>query len=229
MTGWDTQDLDGIVEKRRMRGGTRRRPGKSPLTWAGLVVLALLVGVGAYLFWPQGKTGLAALPSQAISSPGYTATVGGSDTITIRLRVHNATDVPVTLVSARILAPTGVTRTALTIIPIGADNDGFDVGDLPPLAPVQLGTDDATRDAIIAARYTVNCKDLLSSDQTVDESIFVTIRVDGQEREEEITSPAVGDEQWLTASAQRVCLSPPATGGSNDQPLPADPGSTATP
>lgn len=229
MSGWDTQDIEVIVQKRHMRGGSRRAAGRGPVTWIVLAIVVLLViGGGVFFYLKTRPTGLAALPPQAIDAPGgFNATVGANNTVTIGLEVRNETAVPVTLTSARIVAPAGLTNTALTILPTGNDNQGFALdGPLPKLQPVQLGTDASTSDAIVAARYTVDCKTLLSNVGTVNEAIFVTIQVDGEQREEEITPPVVGDVQWLTASAQRVCLDPVPTGGSTIQPLPPQPGST---
>jgi hypothetical protein len=228
VSGWDTQDIDLIVQKRRMRGGSRRRSGRGWVTWlvAGLGVLVL--GAGAYLFLTRNASGLAALPNPAIeATDGFNATIGGNNTVTIGLGIRNRAAVPVTVLSARIIAPTGLTRTALTIIPPGNENQGFALdGTLPSPQTIQLGTDPATSDAVIAARYTVNCRALLAANADVDEAIYVTIEVDGQQREEELTPPVVDDKQWLSASAQRVCLNPVPTGGSTDQPLPPQPGGT---
>jgi hypothetical protein len=231
VSGWDTEDIEAIVQKRRMRGGSRRASGRGPMTWFVLAIVVLLVVGGGVVFYLTTRpTGLAALPQQAIAAPGgFNATVGTDNTVTIGLEVRNETSVPVTLVSARIVAPAGLTNTALTIMPTGNDNQGFALsGQLPKMQPIQLGTSASTTDAIVAARYTVNCKQLLANQGSVDEAIFVTIEVDGEQREEEITPPVVGTVQWLTASAQRVCLDPVPTGGSTIQPLPPQPGSSPT-
>jgi hypothetical protein len=229
--GWDTQDLEGIVERRRMRGGSRRRRSVlSPWVVGGAAVLVLAIGVVTFLLWPGSNAGIAGLPDQALTSPGYSARIGANNTVTIALRVRNTTSLTVKLVSATIAAPTGLTRTGLTIVPAGKENEGFDLnGALPPSQQVSLGTTTDTRDAVVAARYTVNCKQLLGSTEITDESISIRIEVDGQQRDEDITAPAVGDKQWLSASAQRVCLSPPATGNSSDTPLSPDAGGHATP
>lgn len=229
MTGWDTEDLDGIVQNRRMRGGSRRRTGGGALTWVAVAIVVLLaVGAGLYFILRSKPTGLDALTNPPVIAPGgFNATLGPNDTVTIGLVVHNNTDVPLTLASARIVAPAGLTSTALTIIPPGSDNTGFALdGDLPALKPVQLGTDATSSNAIIAARYTVNCRQLLLS-TSVNEAIFVTVSANGQQREQELTPPVVGDEQWLTASAKRLCLDPVPTGGSTDQPLPPQPGGSS--
>ncbi len=227
MTGWDTQDLEGIVQKRRMRGGTRRRGQRGPVVWIAIAVVALVVAGGIVFAVIQSRPkGLAALEGPAVIAPGgYNAQVGANDTVTVGLLVRNNSGEPLKLVSTRIVAPDGLTRNALTILPAGNDNTGFDLeGDLPALQPVQLGTDPATSDAIVAARYTVDCRALLASSHAVDETIFVTVELDGEQREYELTPPVLGDEQWLTAAAKRLCLDPVPTGGSSDQPLPPLPG-----
>lgn len=192
------------------------------------VVALVVLGGGAYLLFRPHATGLSSLPNPAVDAPavgGFQATITGNNTITIGLEVRNQTNVPVTLLSARIVAPTGLTNTALTIIPVGAENQGFDLsGNLPASKPIELGTSATNGDAIVAARYTVNCKSLLAATSDVDEAIFVTIQVDGEQKEEEITPPAVGDQQWLSASAMRACLDPVPTGSTTDQPLPPQPG-----
>ena len=200
------------------------------MTWFVLAIVVLFVVGGVIFYLKTRPTGLAALPPQAIDAPGgFNATVGTDNTVTIGLEVRNETSVPVTLVSARIVAPAGLTNTALTIMPTGNNNQGFALGgQLPKMQPIQLGTSASTTDAIVAARYTVNCKQLLANPASVDEAIFVTIEVDGEQREEEITPPVVGTVQWLTAAAQRVCLDPVPTGGSTIQPLPPQPGSSPT-
>jgi hypothetical protein len=196
-----------------------------------LGVVALVVGGGAYLLFRPHSSGLSSLPNPAVDAPqvgGFQATITGNNTITIGLEVRNQTDVTVTLLSARIVAPTGLTNTALTIIPVGAENQGFDLsGNLPPSKPIELGTGATNGNAIVAARYTVNCKTLLAATDNVDEGIFVTVQVDGEQQEEEITPPAVGDRQWLSASAMRACLDPVPTGKTTDQPLPPQPGGSS--
>jgi hypothetical protein len=229
--GWNSEDVEEIVAgKRRMRVG-RRRTGGIP-RWVVLVVVVLLIGgaVGAYL-WFTRPTGLKAIPNPAVVAPGgFRASIGANRTITIGLEVQNTADIPLTLIEARVVAPAGLTSTALTIVPPGDANQGFQLdGDLPPAAPVQLGTSDNDRNAVIAARFTVDCNGLLAADASLNEQIFVTIKVGNEQREEELTPPVVGDEPWLTGTAQRVCLDPLPTGDHPDTPLPPLPGSTETP
>jgi hypothetical protein len=231
VSGWDTQDIEAIVQKRRMRGGSRRARERGPLSWiAGGVVVLLAVGVGGYFVFLRAPDGLDALPDQAIGTPGgYNATIGPNNTITVGLDVRNLARVPVTLVSARLVAPIGLTGTAVTIVPAGKDNSGFNLdGPLPTPQPVQLGTGADNSDAIVAARFTVDCKKLLAAGADTDESIDITLEVGGQQRDQQIVPPVVDNEQWLTASGRRLCLNPVPTGGSTDQPLPPQPGSTPT-
>jgi hypothetical protein len=212
-----------------MRVG-RRRSGRSAGAWLVIVLLVLLVAggvsAGVYFMWMRKPSGLEAIPNPAVVAPGgFNATIGANKTITVGLEVRNTASVPVTLLSARIVAPAGLRSTALTVLPPGPENQGFDLaGNLPAAAPVQLGTGDADRDAVVAARFTVNCQELLATDAVLDEQIFVTIQVGTDRREEELTPPVVGDTQWLTATAQRVCLDPVPTGGGDDKPLPPQPG-----
>jgi hypothetical protein len=124
-------------------------------------------------------------------------------------------NVPVTLTQARIVPPSGLAKVIVTQVPTGEDNSGFALaGTLPASAPVRLGTNVSDRNAIILARFTVNCSQLPASGVPGGEQIFVTVQVDQQQREEELTPPAVGTVPWLTATARRLCTDPlPATSG----------------
>ena len=95
--------------------------------------------------------------------------------------------------------------------------DGRTTG--PPAGPVSLGTQGLDRNAIVAARFQVDCARLPPSNAPTGEQIFVTVRVGTEEREEELTSPVVGTVPWLTATARSACLQPSAT-GSVPPPLP---------
>ena len=229
--GWDSEDpKEIVVGDRRMRVG-RRRAGRRPLAVAIAIVLAVAVvglAVGGY-FWFTRPTGLAAMPNPAVVAPGgFRATIGANNTITVGLEVRNTADNPLTLIEARIVAPAGLTSLQLAIIPTGDGNQGFALdGDLPPTAPVQLGTTAIDRNAIIAARFTVDCAGLLASGAATNEQIFVTVQVGDQQRVEELTPPAVGDLPWLTATAQRACLDPVSTESPEPQ-LPPLPDPTAT-
>jgi hypothetical protein len=226
--GWDTSDIEEIrVGARRMRVGRRRaRKGPNPLTvtLVVLVLLAAAAGGGYLLFFRDGNKGI---PDPAVVATGARkADLGPNNTVTIGLEVRNATNLPVTLLQARIVAPAGLTSTALTIMQPGTDNAGFDLtGDLPPSMPVELGTNDNNRSAIVAARFTVDCAGLLAPGAS-GEQIFVTIQVAGQQREEEIAPPVVGNRPWLEASARQLCGAPLET-TTSEKPLPAlGPGET---
>ena len=122
--------------------------------------------------------------------------------------------------SARVVAPNGLTNLALTILPPGEQNQNFALsGDLPPAAPVTLGTNGVDRNAIVAARFRVDCVALPPSNAPTGEQIFVTVRVDNEEREEELTSPVVGTTPWLTATGRSACVRP-SPSGSIPTPLP---------
>jgi hypothetical protein len=212
-----------VVGRRRPRDPDRRLANPA-VRWAifGVVVL-LLAGGGIFAYVRTRPTGLDALPSAAIAAPGgFRASVGANHTITVGLEVRNVSTQPVTLVSARIVAPPGLTSVNLTVVPTGDGNKGFAIeGDLPPAAPVRLGTEPAERNAIIAARFKVDCANLLASGAPTGEQIFVTIQVGDEQRTEEITPPVVDDTPWLTATARRACLDPVPT-ATAPGPLPPD-------
>jgi hypothetical protein len=226
--GWSSDDTETIaVGDRRMR--VRRRRGRvggiRPIIIVGVVALLAAAGVG-YYFWSNQPTGLAALRGPAIvAAGGFQASVGANQTITVGLEIRNVTDVQVTVVAARIVAPTGLTTLALTIVPPGEQNKNFGLsGDLPPAAPVELGTNGIDRNAIVAARFRVDCAALPASNAPTGEQIFVTVRVGAEQREEELTSPVVGTTPWLTATARSACVQPSAS-GSIPTPLPPLPSS----
>src|SRR3954468_6011476 len=119
-----------------MRVG-RRRSGSGRAVW---VVLALVLlaggGVGAW-YWLHRSTPTDSIPNPAVVAPGgFNATINDAHTITVGLEVRNTANVPVTLLAARIVAPAGLTSTTITVIPTGADNQGFTLdGSLPPPEP----------------------------------------------------------------------------------------------
>lgn len=224
MDGWDTQNIEEIVVGgRRMRVG-RRRSTRGPKAWVILLILALLAGagVGGY-FWFNRGGDADGIPNPAVvASGGFRADLGANNTVTIGLVVNNRAKVPVTLIEARVIAPAGLTSTALAITPTGDGNEGLALdGELPPTVPVQLGVTEADNSAIIAARFTVNCAGLLAAGASTTEQIFVTVKIGDEQREEELTPPVVGDEPWLYGSARRLCLDPVPT-DTPDQPLPPD-------
>jgi len=216
--GWSSDEQDDvIVSRRRMRTGKRRTPVsrlRGPII--AIVVLLVLAGAAYGFLWLRKPKGLAALPNPAIATPGgFLAYIGSGNTITVGLQVRNVANVPVTLAQARIVPPSGLAKVIVTQVPTGEDNSGFALaGTLPASAPVRLGTDVSDRNAIILARFTVNCSQLPASGVPGGEQIFVTVQVDQQQREEELTPPAVGTMPWLTATARRLCSDPlPATSG----------------
>jgi hypothetical protein len=222
--GWDTQDIEEIVVGgRRMRVG-RRRLTRGPKPWVIALILVVLAGtgVGGY-FWLTSEPEADTIPNPAVvASGGFRADIGVYNTITIGLVVNNRANIAVTLIEARVVAPAGLTSTALAIVPTGEGNEGLALdGDLPPTVPVELGVAAADKSAIIAARFTVNCDGLLAEGASTTEQIFVTVRVGEEQREEELTPPVVGDEPWLYGAARRACLDPVPT-GTPDQPLPPD-------
>jgi hypothetical protein len=219
--GWSSDDTDTIaVGDRRMRVRRRRQARVRPLVVIATAVLLIAVGLGAY-FWFERPSGLAALPGPAIVAAGaFQAKVGANHTITVALEIRNTTDVSVTVIRARIMAPSGLTQTALSVLPPGEQNKNLALsGELPPAAPVDLGTNGVDRNAIIAARFQVDCTRLPSTNGPTGEQIFVTVRVGDEQREEELTSPVVGSTPWLTATARSTCVQPSGS-GSFPTPLP---------
>jgi hypothetical protein len=221
--GWSSDEHDDIiVGRRRMRAG-RRRPPVSRLRLPLIIIVVLLVLGGAVygVIWLRRPTGLAALPNPAVGTPGgFLASIGSGNTITVGLQIRNVADVPITLTQARIVTPAGVSKVAITLVPTTEDNKGFALeGTLPAAAPVRLGVDASNRNAILVARFTVNCSGLPASGAPGGERIFVTVQIDQQQREDELTPPAVGTVPWLTATARRVCTDPVPT-GSAKPPLP---------
>jgi hypothetical protein len=204
-----------------MRVGRRRTHLRGRRWIITGVVLVLVAGLAAGGYHMLKPSGLATLPEQAVVAPGgFRASIGAPNTITVGLEIRNASDVTLTVISARIVAPAGLTSVKLAVVASGKNNEGFALeGDLPASTPVQLGTEATSRNGIIAARFTVDCAGLLAAGGDTGERIFVTIQVDQEQRIEEITPPVVGDTPWLTATAKRVCLDPIPTGAA-EPPLP---------
>ncbi len=225
--------MDDIVVGRRMRVG-RRRSRRGPALWIIMLMVVLVALAGGGYYWFHHAAGLDSIPDPPITAPGgYNATIGPGNTINAGLEVRNLANVPVTLLAARFVAPAGLTSIALAIVPTGEGNSGFDLeGKLPPSEPVELGTTASDRNAILAARFTVDCKGVLAAGADLDEQIFVTIRVAGEQKEVELAPPVIGDVTWLTATAKRICLDPVPTDPDTQPPLPPlpdSPGPSTTP
>jgi hypothetical protein len=220
--GWNTQGLEEIVVgKRRLRAKRRRGAGRGRVLAIVLIIVALLGLAGGGYYWFTRPRGLSALPNPAVVAPGgFRTNIDAKDTITVGLEIRNIADVPVTVISARITPPRGLTQVALVVVPPGTDNQNFTLGGtLPASQPVELGTKAGNRNAIVEARFTVACRSVPAQDEPVGEEIFVTIQVGSETRVEELTPPALGDVPWLTATAQRLCHDPVPT-ASADPPLP---------
>jgi hypothetical protein len=217
---WDSDDYS--AGKRRMRPKRRRGERSRARIVIPLILFLLLAGGGAY-WWFTRPSGLAALPDPAVVAPGgFRASIGDDGTITVGLEVRNVTPKVLTLVGARIIAPAGLTLRGLSILTPGPENEGFSLtGDLPAISPVRLGTADQERNAVVAARFAVDCPTVRGSTAPVDEQIFVTIAIGSQQREDEVTPPVVGDLPWLIATAHRACLDP-VPSSSPEPPLPQD-------
>lgn len=220
MGDWDSDDH--FAGKRRLRPKRRRGERSRARIVVPLILFLLLAGAGSY-WWFNRPTGLATLPDPAVVAPGgFRASIGDDGTITVGLEVRNVSSKALTLVGARLIAPAGLTPRGLSILNPGPENEGFSLtGDLPPISPVRLGTADQERNAVLAARFAVDCPTVRSSTAPVDEQIFVTIAIGSEQREDEVTPPVVGDLPWLIATARRACLDPVPT-GSPEQPLPTD-------
>jgi hypothetical protein len=170
------------------------------------------VGYGFYRYG-QRPTGLAALPNPAVIAPGgFRSSVGTDSTITVGLEIRNTTDVDVSVISARILTPAGLSSVEVALIAPGEGNRGFALdGPLPSTGTVTLGTEATKRNGILAARFKVDCAALPRTGAPTGEQIFVTVKLGGEQREEELTSPVVNGSPWLTATARRACVDPTAT------------------
>jgi hypothetical protein len=216
VTGWSTDETDTIlVGDRRMRVNRRRRSGRRINPWAVVGVIVVLVAAGAgTLFYLNRPQGLDSVDGPAVVAPGgFQAKVGADNTITVALEIRNVTDTEVTVVRARIVPPAGLTQRALTVLQPGEQNQNLNLdGDLPPSSPVTLGTDGVQRNAIVAARFTVDCDALPATTAASGEQMYVTVRLGADQREESLTSPVVDGTPWLAATARSACLRPTETG-----------------
>jgi hypothetical protein len=220
-----------MVGKRRLRPKRRRTHGRSYTATVTISVILALTGLaaGGY-YWLHRPRGLAALPNPAVVAPGgFRTAIGAEKTITVGLEVRSVADVPLTLVDAKITPPAGLTQLSISIIPPGSENEGFTLdGPLPASTPVPLGIGSTDRNAVLAARFSVNCAAMAPPDSPTGEEIFVTIQVGQARRVEELTPPVVDDTPWLTATARQLCLNPLPT-GSAEPPLPPLPATTTAP
>jgi hypothetical protein len=195
-----------------------------------VLLLLMLAGLlaGGYWLWSR-PSGLAAISGPAVVAPGgFRASLGSDNTITVGLELRSVADVAITLVDAKVVAPAGLRVVAVTLLQAGPDNEGFALtGPLPPIQSLELGTAEADRNGILAARLAVDCAALNTAVDSGEE-IFVTVQVGDDRRVEELTSPVVGDLPWLAATAQRSCADPVPT-GSAEPPLPPLPGSSESP
>lgn len=229
MDGWSSDEREEIAvgdRTMRVRRRIRRRGGLGLVIT--LVVLLALAGIGYGVYWYQHRpSGLAALPDPAVIAPGgFRASVGADSTITVGLEIRNTADVDVSVISARILAPAGLTSVELSLISPGEGNRGFALdGPLPPSGVVTLGTEATQRNGILAARFKVDCAALPKTGAPTGEQIFVTVKLGDEQREEELTSPVVNGTPWLTATARRTCVDP-AGNVPPPSPLPPLPGPT---
>jgi hypothetical protein len=226
VSGWDDTETI-LVGDRRMRVRRRRPPRLRVNRWAVVaVVAAIIVAVVATLLVLNRPQGLQSVEGPAIVAPGgFQAKVGADSTITVALEIRNVTDMEVTVVRARVVPPDGLTQMALTVLSPGDQNRNLNLdGELPPTSPVTLGTDGVDRNAIVAARFRVDCDEPPPTSGATGEQIFVTVRLGDDQREEQLTPPVVSGVPWLAATARSACVRPTAT-GEPPTPLPPLPSS----
>ena len=203
------------VNRRR----ARRRRVNPWIVPAAVAVLAA-AGVGGYL-WQHRPQGLDAVAGSAIVASGaYQSKVGDAGSITVAVEIRNVADEPVTVVGARVVPPSGLPRTGLTVLRPDPRNSNLNLADdLPALAPITLGTNGVDRNGMVVARFSVACDDLPPATGATGEQMFVTVRLGADEREEELTPPVHGGTPLLTATARSACNQPTAT-GTAEPPLP---------
>jgi hypothetical protein len=209
----DWEDTETIlVGDRRMRVRrrlTRRRPRVRP--WVVVAVVAALaavaVGVAVYATRPRG---FEAVDGSAVTASGaFQTKISSDDVITVAMEVRNIADEPVTLVSARLVPPDGLTPLAIALIAPDERNQNLNLdAELPPLVPISLGTEGLARNGIVAARFAVDCDALPPTAGATGERVFVTVRIGDDERQEELTPPVVAGVPWLTATARGACAGP---------------------
>jgi len=204
----------------------RRRPPRVRINpWIVVaVVLGLAVaGVGVYLY-SKRPDGLQAIGGPVIVAPGgFQAKVADDSTITVALEIRNVSEEPVTVVGARVVPPTGLQTTAVSVLSPGEHNRNLALsGDLPLSAPVTLGTSGVDRNAIVAARFRVDCATVPATATVSGEQVFVTVRLGADQREEQLTPPVVDGLPWLAATARSACgqASPSSEAPAVPTPLP---------
>jgi hypothetical protein len=204
---WDDTETV-LVGDRRMR--VRRRLPRRRRTGAwvafGIVVVFIAGGVGAYLYLHRPQ-GLDSLDGPAVTaSGGFQTKDNGDGIITVALEVRNTTDQQVTVVSARLVPPSGLTQIAVSVLQPGDENRNLNLADdLPQSTPVTLGTNGQQRNGIVAARFRIDCGALPPTAAPTGEQIFVTVRLGNDQREEELTPPVYDGVPWLTATARGAC------------------------
>lgn len=187
----------------------RRRPPRLRINpWLVVAVVVGLAAAGLGVFWFTNRPeGLAATEGPVVVAPGgFQAKVEADGTITVALEIRNVSDEPVTVARARVVPPAGLQPTAVVVLSPGEQNRNLTLtGDLPPSAPVTLGTSGLDRNAIVAARFRVDCAEVPATATTSGEQIFVTVRLGADEREEQLTPPVVDGLPWLAAAARSAC------------------------
>ncbi len=223
MSGWNAEDVESIlVGDRRMRVRRRRTRPKRVNPWMVLAVVVALAAAGVGVFALLTRTSGSDAPTgpTIVAPGGFQAKIGAEGTITVALEIRNVTDDSVTVIGARVVTPSGLTQMELAVMPLGEQNQNLNLdAELPPSAPVTLGTIAGDRNAIVAARFRVDCDRLPPTTGATGEQIFVTVQLGTGEREEELTPPVVGGIPWLTATARNACAQPTVT-GSAEPPLP---------
>lgn len=218
---WDDSETILVGDRRmRVRRRRTRRGLISPWVLVGLLVGLLVVAAGVlvYVNRPQGFD---AVDGNAVTSAGgFQAKENGDGIITVAMEIRNISDETITVLNARVVPPAGLTLLAVAIVPpVGPDRNLNLDAELPPSAPFTLGTDGEERNGIIEARFRVDCDALPATSSVTGEQIFVTVRLGGNEREEELTPPVYDGVPWLTATARGACDRTP-TGGAIPTPLP---------
>lgn len=214
VSGWeDTETI--VVGDRRMRVRRRltRRRRVNPWAVLAIVVVLAAAGVGTYLYMNRPQ-GLDAVDGAAVSAAGaFQAKENGDGIITVALEIRNVTDDPLTVLSARLVPPSGLTQLGVGLLAPDEQNSSLNLdAELPPLEPIALGTTGVERNGIVVARFQVTCEALPDVSAATGERIFVTIRLGEDQREEELIPPVYDGTSWLTATARGACLRPSING-----------------